>query len=79
MRKVPTVDDDVLYGTSHAAAMLGCDSTTLRDYAKRGIAKPLRTSTGRHLWRLADLRAVQDWRAANDRPFFAPRPAALDR
>ena len=37
-------DEQLLYGTSHAAGLTGCDPSTLRDYANRGIVSPMRAS-----------------------------------
>lgn len=55
--------DEPLYGTTHAAALTGCDPHTLRNYARQGIVHPIISSTGRHTWRASDLRAVLAYRA----------------
>jgi hypothetical protein len=73
-------DEEILYGTSHACALIGCDPSTLRHYANTGIIpSPLKSTTGRHMWRLADLRAAMDYRAGRARPALPERPKALDR
>ena len=54
---------EVLLGTAHAAGLIGCDPSTLRDYERRGIVAPLKGSTGRRLWRMADVQAANAYRA----------------
>ena len=51
-----------VFGTAHAAQVFGCDSSTLRNYVQRGIAAPVMSSSGRHLWRLPDLIAIAEYR-----------------
>lgn len=60
-RKQPP--EETLYGTSHAAALVGCDPSTLRHYAKIGVISPIVSSTGRHVWRASDLRTLLAHRA----------------
>jgi predicted site-specific integrase-resolvase len=46
------------FGTKHAAACADVDPTTARDYVKRGIVTPQKTSTGRLLWTMADVAKI---------------------
>jgi hypothetical protein len=63
-RGVKTAPEEcLLYGTSHAAALVGCDPGTLRAYARTGLIRPLKSSTGRHMWHASDLRKVLEHRA----------------
>jgi len=45
----------VLFGTSHAAVLVQCDVTTLRDLDRRGLLHPARTSTGRRMYTMRDI------------------------
>jgi len=59
---------DTLLGTTHAAQIFGCDPSTLRNYAQRGIVRPLTTSTGRRMWRMEDLHAISEHRRERGLP-----------
>ena len=59
---------DTLLGTTHAAQIFGCDPSTLRHYAQRGIVNPLTTSTGRRMWRMEDLHTIADHRRSRGLP-----------
>jgi hypothetical protein len=59
---------DTVLGTAHAAQIFGCDPSTLRNYAVRGIVSPITSSTGRRMWRMEDLRAISDHRRSRGLP-----------
>jgi DNA-binding transcriptional MerR regulator len=56
------------FGTRDAAMFCGCDVTTLRDYEKRGVVAPAKTSTGRRLYTLDDIEQVCRYQRSKQRP-----------
>ncbi len=59
---------EVALGTAHAASLFGCDPSTLRNYVERGIVAPLTSSSGRRMWRMADLLAIAAYRRERGLP-----------
>lgn len=61
--KVDRENSRILFGPTHAAAQVGCDPSTLREYARRGIVNPIVSSTGRRMFTSDDIRAAIEYRA----------------
>lgn len=58
-----TTVEPVFYGSTHVSSILNCDGKTLSDYERRGIVAPLRTTSGRRLFRQSDIDAAKAYRS----------------
>ena len=69
----------VLLGTAHAAGLCGCDPTTLLDNERRGLVTPLKSTTGRRMWRQEDVAAINAYREQRGLPRMPDVRALTER
>ena len=64
MRQRDASENSALLGTKDAARLLNVDPTTLREYERKGVVRPARTSTGMRVYTFADIARIRAHREA---------------